>query len=108
MTGRRHTVQFVNPQGLQLVGIVHEPPPERRSRVGVILLSPGVKNRVAPHRLYVKMAERLLRRGLWVLRFDFYGLGDSEGRIGDPLPRSLTPTHHYAPRPSRTAGLCRF
>ncbi|HEY8549114.1 MAG TPA: alpha/beta hydrolase [Vicinamibacterales bacterium] len=82
MSGKR-AVQFRNRDGLTLVGIVHEPAPAKRSDVAVILLSPGVKNRVAPHRLYNKIAERCVAMGYWVLRFDFSGLGDSEGFIGE-------------------------
>ncbi|MEQ1795837.1 MAG: hypothetical protein ABL970_16770 [Nitrospira sp.] len=37
--------------------------------------------RVAPHRLYLNMADRFVALGYSVLRFDFYGLGDSEGEV---------------------------
>jgi uncharacterized protein len=47
----------------------------------VLLLSPGTKGRVGPHRLYRKIALRLVRLGFHVLRFDFHGLGDSEGEL---------------------------
>ena len=76
-------VTFKNRDGLQLFGIVHEPAPDRRTDLAVVLLSPGVKSRVAPHRLYNKMAAVFVERGYWVLRFDFYGLGDSEGVVGE-------------------------
>jgi hypothetical protein len=87
--GRRHAVRFTNQQGLALVGILHEPPPERRSDLAVVLLSPGVKNRIAPHGLYVKMADQFVEQGHWVFRFDFYGLGDSEGHIPEPFLADL-------------------
>ena len=83
MSARMHPVRFANRQGLTLVGIVHEPSLERGTDVAIVLLSPGIKNRVAPHRLYNKMADRFVQQGYWVLRFDFYGLGDSEGVIGE-------------------------
>ena len=51
MSALTHAVRFANRQGLGLVGIVHEPAADRRLDVAVVLLSPGVKNRVAPHRL---------------------------------------------------------
>lgn len=78
-------VVFPNRDGLRLFGIVHEPEPDRRLRgdVGIILLSPGVKMRVAPHRLYNDMARRFTDLGFTVLRFDFYGLGDSEGELDE-------------------------
>lgn len=64
-----------------MFGILHRPTGVPEREVGVIFLSPGVKSRVAPHRLYVKMTESLLRQGYPVLRFDFFGLGDSEGEL---------------------------
>lgn len=73
-------VKFANRRGRQLFGILHEP--ERgRSGPAILLLSPGIKSRVAPHRLYIKMAERFSNLGFTVLRIDPEGLGDSEGKI---------------------------
>jgi pimeloyl-ACP methyl ester carboxylesterase len=78
----RQPVTFANRRGERLVGIVHAPA-DRRSDTAVVLLSPGVKTRVAPHRLYNKLAEALVAHGYWVFRFDFYGLGDSEGDVDE-------------------------
>lgn len=86
---RREAVVFRNRDGLKLFGILHRPPPAAERDVGVVFLSPGVKTRVAPHRLYNKMTESLLRQGYPVLRFDFYGLGDSEGELSEPLLADL-------------------
>lgn len=81
-------VTIVNRHGARLAGIIHEP--ERAAGgVAVILLSPGVKSRVAPHRLYNAMAARLADHGLTVLRFDFHGLGDSEGSVPEKLVADL-------------------
>lgn len=80
--GEREAIMFPNREGLRLFGILHRPSdavPEKD--IGVIFLSPGVKTRVAPHRLYNRMAESLLKQGYPVLRFDFHGLGDSEGEL---------------------------
>jgi alpha-beta hydrolase superfamily lysophospholipase len=81
MSERIRPVTFDNSSGLRLVGMLHEPTSEGRRDVAVVLLSPGVKTRVAPHRLYNKMAAALCAQGFTVLRFDFYGLGDAEGEI---------------------------
>jgi pimeloyl-ACP methyl ester carboxylesterase len=51
----------------------------------VVLLSPGVKMRVGPGRLYVPLTEALTALGHPVLRFDFFGLGDSEGELSETL-----------------------
>lgn len=74
-------VCFRNAEGQQLVGILHRPDTPVPGRPCILLLSPGVKMRVAPHRMYNKMAELYVREGFPVLRFDFAGLGDAEGEI---------------------------
>jgi uncharacterized protein len=86
---RQRAVTFVNGQGHQLVGILHEPSATPRRDIAILLLSPGVKNRVAPHRLYNKMAAAYVELGFPVLRFDFHGLGDSEGDVPEPLLADL-------------------
>lgn len=82
-------VTFLNKGGLRLFGMLHRPAVPCASGVAVILLSPGVKMRVAPHRLYLDMAERFVSLGYPVLRFDFYGLGDSEGEATEELLADL-------------------
>lgn len=74
-------VTFPNAEGLKLFGILHINEAARKNKTGIIILSPGIKSRVAPHRLYIKMARQFEKMNFPVLRFDFYGLGDSEGEI---------------------------
>jgi len=76
-------VAFANQSGQLLHGILHEPDPATARAVCILLLSPGIKGRVGPHRLYLKIAERLVPLGFHVLRFDYYGLGDSEGELSE-------------------------
>ena len=73
------SVSFTNRRGLRLHGMLHSPPAGGARNCCVLLLSPGIKGRIGPHRLYLKLAERLAPMGFHVLRFDFHGLGDSEG-----------------------------
>jgi len=74
-------VVFKNRQHMKLFGILHEPEPGIRKSTAIVLLSPGVKMRVAPHGMYTKMARQYVAMGYPVLRFDFYGLGDAEGQV---------------------------
>lgn len=60
--------------------ILHEPDVPRAG-LACVLLSPGVKMRVAPHRLYRKLVPEFLAQGIPVLRVDFHGLGDAEGEL---------------------------
>lgn len=82
---RPEPVTFLNKNGLRLFGLLHQPERPRHPGVAILLLSPGVKMRVAPHRLYNKMARRFVELGYPVLRFDFHGLGDSEGEAPEAL-----------------------
>ncbi len=84
-----HAVRFANRRGVHLVGMVHEPDAALRRDVAIVLMPPGVKGRVAPHRLYVKMAEAFTALGFWVFRFDAHGLGDSEGTHAEPILADL-------------------
>jgi hypothetical protein len=73
-------VTLRNPQGHALHCILEEPPGGAvGARFAALLLCSGVKTRVAPHRLYRKLAATFVARGIPVLRVDFAGLGDSEG-----------------------------
>jgi hypothetical protein len=45
--------------------------------------------RVGPQGLYTRMADRFVELGIPVLRFDFFGLGDSEGTLTEPLLRDV-------------------
>lgn len=76
-------VSFLNRQGLTLHGMLHEPDAALARGVCILLLSPGIKGRVGPHRLYLKLAEPLVAAGFHVLRFDYYGLGDSGGELAE-------------------------
>jgi alpha/beta superfamily hydrolase len=87
--GRITPVSFLNKNGQRLFGMFHQPDRAQAADVAIILLSPGVKMRVAPHRLYNKMADRFVALGYPVLRFDFFGLGDSEGTVDEVLLADL-------------------
>ncbi|MEZ5550315.1 MAG: alpha/beta fold hydrolase [Pseudomonadales bacterium] len=80
----RRPVSFKNADGITLTGVL-EMPHSASSDVAVVMLSPGVKMRVAPHRLYNKLSKWFVDQGFTVLRFDFYGLGDSEGSLPERL-----------------------
>jgi uncharacterized protein len=79
------TVSFTNEAGHRLFGTLHLPGTPNRALPAVVLLSPGIKMRVGPGRLYVPLTELMNSLGYAVLRFDYHGLGDSEGELTETL-----------------------
>ena len=77
-------VSLRNREGHALHCMLEEPsagtPP---AAFAAVLLCPGVKTRVGPHRLYRKLSAPFLARGIPVLRVDFRGIGDSGGEWPD-------------------------
>jgi len=66
----------------RLFGVLDEP--DRQSRgTGYVLCYPFAEERLWSQRVYVDFARELSRRGNPVLRFDFMGTGDSEGKFED-------------------------
>jgi pimeloyl-ACP methyl ester carboxylesterase len=63
----------------QLFGACHLPPSERRRACGVVLCAPMGEEYIRFHRALRQLSDRLVRVGFPVLRFDFYGCGDSGG-----------------------------
>lgn len=78
-------VVFANRNGLRLFGMLHVPGTGSVRDTGILLLSPGVKMRVGPQCLYRRMTDLFVRLGFPVLRFDFHGIGDSEGELQEDV-----------------------
>lgn len=77
---RREPVSFASGANT-LRGMVHSPAEGDYGDPAVILLSAGLKNRIGYARLYVSMADHLAAHGFPVMRFDYHGCGDSDGRL---------------------------
>lgn len=72
-------VSFRSPSGPILRGVLHRPESIAPGAPGVLWLSAGQKVRQGAWRMNVVIARRLAARGVPVLRFDFHGIGDSDG-----------------------------
>jgi uncharacterized protein len=74
---RMSPLRFGSPQR-ELFGMLHHP--ERAvGSTGVLVCNPFGQEAVRSHRLFRVMAERLVRSGRSVMRFDYFGTGDSAG-----------------------------
>ncbi|CAN5451406.1 hypothetical protein BH11PSE11_BH11PSE11_02610 [soil metagenome] len=66
----------------QMFGIHHPPVSESRHE-GVLLCNPFGQEAIRSHRLFRVLADQLARQGFHVLRFDYFGTGDSAGEDGE-------------------------
>lgn len=95
-----------------LVGILHLPPcPQPR---GVLIVTGGPQYRVGSHRQFVLLARSLCASNIPVLRFDFRGMGDSEGtprtfeQVDDDMRAAVAHFFHAVPTMRELVlwGLC--
>jgi pimeloyl-ACP methyl ester carboxylesterase len=70
---------FFGPTGASLFGIYHPPTATPVHPRAVLLCNPFGQEAVRTHRIYRVLATRLAKLGFPVLRFDYYGTGDSAG-----------------------------
>jgi exosortase A-associated hydrolase 2 len=81
----RNEAFYFSAQDKRLFGFLHEP--ETQSAAGsisVLICHPLGEEKQITHRRLVECARELASRGVRVLRFDFYGSGDSEGEAEEP------------------------
>lgn len=70
---------FVEDSAEKIYTVYHEPDPATDRNSAVLLVYPDGQEYMRSHRLYLQIAKELSRVGHHVLRFDFYGTGDSSG-----------------------------
>jgi pimeloyl-ACP methyl ester carboxylesterase len=76
-----------------LFGIYHPPANDRDRRCGIVLCQPMGSEYILGYRALRQLALQLARAGFSVLRFDYYGCGDSAGEAHEgSLTQWLTDT----------------
>ncbi len=70
---------YFGSSGRQLFGAYHSPPATVAGRGAALLCPPWGQEYLVSHRIFRRLAERLSESGYHVLRFDYYGTGDSAG-----------------------------
>jgi exosortase A-associated hydrolase 1 len=73
---RKEAVAF-DCEGSRLIGVLHRP--VTPATTGVVLIVGGPQYRVGSHRQFVLLGDELASSGVACLRFDYRGMGDSEG-----------------------------
>jgi exosortase A-associated hydrolase 2 len=74
---------FLNGGGRRLFSILHRPEQATSKKVAVVICAPLFEEKLWSHRVLVNCARFLASRGVSVLRFDYFGDGESEGRFED-------------------------
>jgi dienelactone hydrolase len=74
---------YFGPANRQMFAIYHAPREAGPARAALLMCSPFGHEAIRVHRLYRVLAERMARQGIAVLRFDYYGTGESGGEDGD-------------------------
>ncbi len=95
-----------------LLGIVHQS--AKATNLGVLLVVGGPQYRVGSHRQFVLLARMLADHDVPVMRFDYRGMGDSEGEqrsfalIDDDIAAAITAFYQVCPALSGVViwGLC--
>jgi pimeloyl-ACP methyl ester carboxylesterase len=73
------TARLFGPSTRPLFGVYHAPSGPTAKTVGVVLCYPGPQEYRQAHFVYRKLALSLAADGFHVLRFDYFGTGDSSG-----------------------------
>lgn len=96
----------------RLVGVMHLP--SDPVDVGVVVVVGGPQYRVGSHRQFLLLARQLALDGIAVFRFDYRGMGDSDGQlrgfefIADDIRAAIDEFMRLAPQVKRIVlwGLC--
>jgi predicted alpha/beta-hydrolase family hydrolase len=71
---------FHNIRGQKIVGILHPPASQPAA---VVILCHGMESSKESEKIVV-LSRQLSEKGIFALRFDFAGSGESEGRLREP------------------------
>ncbi|MCB1775058.1 MAG: hydrolase 1, exosortase A system-associated [Gammaproteobacteria bacterium] len=82
MSGLTEEALWLDHHGEQMLGILHRANGEP-GRTGVVIVVGGPQYRVGSHRQFTLLARDLAAAGFPVLRFDYLGMGDSDGAWRD-------------------------
>jgi uncharacterized protein len=69
--------------GESLLGIIAAPAQGQTAPIGVVIVVGGPQYRAGSHRMFTLLARSLAAAGYTALRFDYRGMGDSEGQPRD-------------------------
>ena len=74
---------FANRDNQRLFSVLHRPHAAAARDLAVVFCAPLFEEKLWSHRVLVNFARHLAARGVGVLRFDYFGDGESDGRFED-------------------------
>jgi len=82
---------FFENNNYNLFGVLHEPEPNKHKKLnepnkppmGLVFCHPFAEEKLISHRVMVNLARILAKEGIYCLRFDYMGHGDSDGDFED-------------------------
>jgi len=74
---------FTNKIGKKIFGVYHNPITLRNSKIGIVICNPVGQEYIRCYYAILELAKRLSEKGFHVLRFDYYGTGESDGGAED-------------------------
>jgi exosortase A-associated hydrolase 1 len=112
VSGLEESPSILAIDGNEAVAITHRP--ARPAAVGLLILVGGPQYRIGAHRQYVHLARGAAEAGFAAMRFDYRGVGDSEGtypgfeHVGPDIDAAIGHFLAAAPGVERVAlwGLC--
>lgn len=100
-------------RGARLLGLLATPTRRPARSMAILIVVGGPQYRVGSHRQFVMLARHMAAEGFATLRFDYRGMGDSEGEprafddVADDLRAGIDALCHHAGTGSVTVfGLC--
>ncbi len=93
MTFNESTFTFTGDPKNRMLGFIHRPE-NFATNIGLLIIVGGPQYHIGAHRQYVHMARHCATQGIAVMRFDYQGVGDSEGLY--PGFEYITPDIHCA------------
>jgi exosortase A-associated hydrolase 2 len=92
-----HEIPFFFSAGShRLFAVLHDASTGDMPQHGFVFCHPFAEEKLWAHRVFVNFARQLATRGVPVLRFDFTGNGDSDGRFSDSSIATATSDLEYA------------
>jgi len=81
--------RFYQSGGKKIFGYMHSPKEKYPRNIGIVVCAPHAEEKLNSHRFLYNLSNELSKNGYHVIRFDYFGHGDSEGDFRDMTIQSM-------------------